>query len=166
MDRCWDTQKTSRYNAVKSLWQNIAMAKVNMSADMAVEAGYLYKGTYIERNKAKQLQSAKEQVLWMAAHNYRPGADPTIKVVGEYGYGALSYDMLMAKNGGFMSDHDVKIASKVAYIITGGDLPYGAEVPLQQIRDLEREAFLSLAGEEKTQERIMGMLSNGKPVRN
>lgn len=166
MDRCWDTEKTSRYNAVKSLWQNIAMAKVNMSADASIEAGYLYKGTYIERNKAKQLQSAKDQVLWMAAHDYRAGADRTIKVVGEYGFGALSYDILMAKNGGFMTEHDVKIATKVARIITGGDLPYGAEVPLQQIRDLEREAFLSLAGEEKTQERIMGMLSNGKPVRN
>lgn len=166
MDRCWDTQKTSRYNAVKALWQAIAMAKVNMSADFAIEAGYLDKGTYIERNKAKQLQSAKEQVLWMASHNYRAGADPTIKVVGEYGFGAISYDLLMAKNGGFMTDHDVKIATKVAQIITGGDLPYGAEVPLQQIRDLEREAFLSLAGEEKTQERIMGMLANGKAVRN
>ncbi len=166
MNRCWDTQKTSRYNAVKALWQAIAMAKVNMSADFAIEAGYLNKETYIERNKAKQLQSAKEQVLWMASHNYRVGADPTIKVVGEYGFGAISYDLLMAKNGGFMTDHDVKIATKVAHIITGGDLPYGAEVPLQQIRDLEREAFLSLAGEEKTQERIMGMLANGKAVRN
>ncbi|MBS7402435.1 MAG: 3-hydroxyacyl-CoA dehydrogenase/enoyl-CoA hydratase family protein [Oscillospiraceae bacterium] len=166
MDRCWDTAKTARYNAVKSLWQAIAMAKVNMSADAAVEAGYLDKGTYIERNKAKQLQSAKEQVLWMAAHDYRPGADPTIKVVGEYGYGAIAYDLLMAKNGGFMSEHDTLIATKVAHIITGGDLPYGAEVPLQQIRDLEREAFLSLAGTEKTQERIMTMLANGKAVRN
>lgn len=166
MDRCWDTEKTSRYNAVKALWGNIAQAKIKFSADMAIEDGYLYKGTYIERNKEKQLQSAKEMVLWMVDHGYRPGADPTIKVVGDYGYGALAYDILMAKNGGFMSDHDVKIATKVAHIITGGDLPYGAEVPLQQIRDLEREAFLSLAGEEKTQERIMGMLSNGKAVRN
>lgn len=166
MDRCWDTEKTSRYNAVKALWQNIAMAKVNMSADFAIEAGYIDKGSYIERNKEKQIQSAKEQVLWMANHDYRYGADPTIKVVGDYGFGAIAYDILMAKNGGFMSEHDVKIATKVAHIITGGDLPYGAEVPLQQIRDLEREAFLSLAGEEKTQERIMGMLSNGKAVRN
>ncbi len=166
MDRCWDTEKTSRYNAVKALWGSIAQAKVNMSADFAIENGYLDKGTYIERCKAKQLQSAKEQVLYMAAHDYRYGADPTIKVVGDYGYGAIAYDILMAKNGNFMSDHDVKIATKVAHIVTGGDLPYGAEVPLQQIRDLEREAFLSLAGEEKTQERIMGMLTNGKAVRN
>ena len=72
----------------------------------------------------------------------------------------------MMKNGGFMSDYDIHIAEKIAHIVTGGDLPYGAEVPMQQIRDLEREAFLSLAGEEKTQERITGMLTNGKPVRN
>lgn len=166
MDRCYDTAKTARYNAIKGVWQNIAMAKVNMSADFAIENGYLDKGTYIERNKEKQLESAKKQVLWMRDHDYRAGADPTITVSGDYGFGAISYDILMAKNGGFMSDHDVKIATKIAHILTGGDLPYGAEVPLQQIRDLEREAFLSLAGEEKTQERIMGMLSNGKAVRN
>lgn len=166
MDRCFNDQKKSRYDAVKALWQYIMMAKVNVGADAAIEAGFFSKGTYVERNKAKQIQSAKEQVLWMAAHNYRPAADPTIKVVGDYGYGAIAYDMLMMKNGHFGSDHDIKIGTKIAQVITGGDLPYGAEVPAQQIRDLEREAFLSLAGEEKTQDRIVGMLMNGKPVRN
>ncbi|MDR1130951.1 MAG: 3-hydroxyacyl-CoA dehydrogenase/enoyl-CoA hydratase family protein [Oscillospiraceae bacterium] len=166
MDRCFNDQKKSRYDAVKALWQYIMMAKVNVGADAAIEAGYFSKGTYVERNKAKQLQSAKEMVLWMAAHNYRPGADPTIKVAGDYGYGAIAYDMLMMKNGHFGSDHDIKIGEKIARIVTGGKLPYGAEVPAQQIRDLEREAFLSLAGEQKTQDRIIGMLMNGKPVRN
>lgn len=166
MERCFNDQKKSRYDAVKAVWQNILMAKVNVGADAAVEAGYLDKGTYVERNKAKQIQSAKEQVLWMASHNWRAGAEGKIKVAGDYGYGAIAYDMLMMKNGGFMSDYDIHIAEKIAHIVTGGDLPYGAEVPMQQIRDLEREAFLSLAGEEKTQERITGMLTNGKPVRN
>ena len=166
MDRCYDDQKKSRYDAIKALWQYIMTAKVNVGADAAVDAGFLTKGTYIERNKAKQIQSAKEMVLWMAAHNYRPAADPTIKVAGDYGYGAIAYDMLMMKNGHFGSDYDIHIGEKIAHVITGGDLPYGAEVPAQQIRDLEREAFLSLAGEQKTQDRIVGMLMNGKPVRN
>ena len=166
MDRCFNDQKKSRYDAIKATFMNILTAKVNVGGDAAVEAGYLDKGTYVERNKAKQIQSAKEMVLWMASHNWRPGAEGKIKVAGDYGYGALAYDMLMMKNGGFMSDYDIHIAEKIAYIVTGGDLPYGAEVPMQQIRDLEREAFLSLAGEEKTQERITGMLTNGKPVRN
>ena len=166
MDRCFNDQKKSRYDAVKALWQYIMMGKVNVGADAAIEAGFLSKGTYVERNKAKQLQSAKEMVLWMAAHDYRPAADPTIKVVGDYGYGAIAYDMLMMKNGHFGSEHDIKIGEKIAHVITGGNLPYGAEVSAQQIRDLEREAFLSLAGEEKTQDRIVGMLMNGKPVRN
>lgn len=166
MDRCFDTQKKSRYDAVKKTWQNIMTAKVNLGADAAIEEGYLDKGTYIERNKAKQIQAAKDQVIWMANHNYRSGADGTIKVAGDYGYGAIAYDLLCMKNGNFVTDYDVHIGEKIAHIVTGGDLPYGAEVPLQQIRDLEREAFLSLAGEEKTQERIMGMLTTGKPVRN
>lgn len=166
MDRCFNDQKKSRYDAIKALWQYIMMAKVNVGADAAIEAGFLSKGTYVERNKAKQIQSAKEMVLWMAKHNYRPAADPTIKVMGEYGYGAIAYDMLMMKNGHFGSEYDVHIGEKIAHIITGGNLPYGAEVPAQQIRDLEREAFLSLAGEQKTQDRIIGMLMNGKPVRN
>ncbi|NCC66970.1 MAG: 3-hydroxyacyl-CoA dehydrogenase/enoyl-CoA hydratase family protein [Clostridia bacterium] len=166
MDRCFNDQKKSRYDAIKATFMNILTAKVNVGGDAAVEAGYLDKGTYVERNKAKQIQSAKEMVLWMAAHNWRPGAEGKIKVAGDYGYGALAYDMLCMKNGNFMTDYDIHIAEKIAYIVTGGDLPYGAEVPIQQIRDLEREAFLSLAGEEKTQERITGMLTNGKPVRN
>ena len=166
MDRCYNAQKKSRYDAVKDLWRYIMTAKVNVGADAAVEAGFLSKGTYVERNKAKQLQAAKDQVLWMAAHNYRPGADPTIKVAGDYGYGAIAYDMLMMKNGKFGSEHDILIGEKIARVITGGNLPYGAEVPAQQIRDLEREAFLSLAGEKKTQDRIEGMLMTGKPVRN
>ena len=166
MDRCFNDQKKSRYDAIKALWQYIMMGKVNVGADAAIDAGYLSKGTYVERNKAKQLQSAKEMVLWMGAHNYRPAADPTIKVAGDYGYGAIAYDMLMMKNGHFGSEYDCHIGEKIAHVITGGNLPYGAEVPAQQIRDLEREAFLSLAGEEKTQDRIVGMLMNGKPVRN
>ena len=166
MDRCYNTQKKSRYDAVKAVWQNIMTGKVNVGADAAVEAGYLSKGTYVERNKAKQIQSAKEMVIWMANHGYRPGAEGTVKVMGDYGYGAIAYDMLMMKNGNFASEYDYHIGQKIAHIVTGGDLPFGAEVPVQQIRDLEREAFLSLAGEQKTQDRIVGMLMNGKPVRN
>ena len=102
----------------------------------------------------------------MASHNYHPASDPFITVMGDYGYGAIAYDMLMMKNGNFGSDYDIHIGEKIAHVITGGNLPYGTEVPAQQIRDLEREAFLSLAGEEKTQARIVSMLMNGKPVRN
>lgn len=166
MDRCYNTEKKSRYDAVKAVWQNIMTGKVNVGADAAIEAGYLSKGTYVERNKAKQIQSAKEMVIWMANHGYRPGAEGTVKVMGDYGYGAIAYDMLMMKNGNFASEYDYHIGQKIAHIVTGGDLPFGAEVPVQQIRDLEREAFLSLAGEQKTQDRIVGMLMNGKPVRN
>ena len=166
MDRCYNDQKKSRFDAIVACWQYIMTGKVNVGGDAAVEAGYLSKGTYVERNKAKQIQSAKETVIWMANHGYRPGAEGTIKVTGDYGYGAIAYNLLMMKNGNFASDHDYLIGSKIAHVVTGGDLPYGTEVSIDQIRDLEREAFLSLCGEEKTQDRIVGMLTNGKPVRN
>lgn len=166
MDKCYNEEKKSRYDALMACWQNIATAKVNVGADAAIEAGYLNKGTYVERNKAKQIQSAKDMVLHLAKFGYRPGCEPTIKVMGDYGYGALAYTMAMMKNGNFASDYDYHISKKIAHILTGGNLPYGAEVPLQQIRDLEREAFLSLCGEEKTRDRIMSMLTNNKPLRN
>jgi 3-hydroxyacyl-CoA dehydrogenase len=166
MNRCYNDQKKSRYDAIVDCWQYIMSGKVNTGADAAIEAGYLSRDTHVERNKAKQIQSAKETVIWMANHGYRPGCDGTIKVAGDYGYGAIAYNLAMMKNGNFASDYDIHIGEKIAHVITGGDLPYGAEVAIDQIRDLEREAFLSLAGEEKTQERIVGMLTNGRAVRN
>ena len=71
-----------------------------------------------------------------------------------------------ARGAGLMSEHDVLISKKIGRIVTGGDLPFGVEVSIDQLHDLECESFLSLAGTEKTQDRIMYMLSNGKPLRN
>ena len=166
MERCYNDQKKSRYDAILQTWQNIATARVNVGADASVDAGYLSRGTYIERNKGKLFQSAKDMVLHTAKMGYRPGCEPTIKVSGEYGYGAIQYRMLMMRNGNFTSDYDFHLSDKIARVVTGGNLPYGTEVPLQHIRDMEREAFKSLCGEEKTKERIQGMLLNNKPVRN
>lgn len=166
MDRCYNTQKKSRFDAIKVVWKNIMNSKVNMSAFEAIENGYLNKGTYVEMRREKLIDSAKREVLYMAERGYHPEAPATIKVMGDYGKGAILNDIEFMRAGGFLSEHDVVIAKHIANVICGGRLPEGIEIKAQQMLDLEREAFLSLAGTQKTQERILGMLTSGKAVRN
>lgn len=166
MERCYNSQKKSRFDAIKAVWKNIMTSYVNMSAYSAIESAYLNKGTYVEMRREKLIDSAKREVLNMAACGYHPEAPATITVMGDYGLGAILSDIEFMRGGGFMSDHDVFIGKHIANVICGGKLPVGAEISAQQMLDLEREAFLSLAGTQKTQDRIVGMLMNGKPVRN
>jgi 3-hydroxyacyl-CoA dehydrogenase len=106
-------------------------------------------------------------VLHLARMGYRPPQARTDVVVGgEPVCAALVAAVQGMKRSGFVSDHDVKIASKVAYVITGGPVAAGTKVSEQYLLDLEREAFLSLVGEAKSQERIQHMLLKGKPLRN
>ncbi len=166
MERCYNTQKKARFDAIKEVWKNIMTSKVNMSAFEAIDSGYLAKGTHVEMRRDKLIDSAKKQVLLMAERGYHPEAPATIMVMGDYGKGAILSDIEFMRGGGNMSDHDVLIGKHIANIICGGKLPEGTEIRAQQMLDLEREAFLALAGEKKTQDRIIGMLMNGKPVRN
>lgn len=166
MERCYDNSKMSRFNAIKTLWKNIMNANVNSSAFAAIEAGYLNKETHVEMRRDKLIDSAKEQVQWMAKQGYFSPVEPALEVMGDYGFGAILNDIEFMHDGGHISDYDVIIGKKIANVICGGNLPFGAEVRAQQILDLEREAFLSLAGEQKTQDRISGMLMYGKSVRN
>lgn len=166
MDRCYDDSKTSRFNAIKDVWKNIMSGRVNRSAYEAVENGYLDRSTYVEMRKEKLIDSAKAKVLSMAALNYHPPVEKKIRVMGDFGYAAIVYDLEFLRNSGAATEHDVAIGKKIANVICGGKLPYGTEVRPQQILDLEREAFLSLAGEEKTQERMIAMLTGGKALRN
>ncbi len=166
MDRCYNTQKKSRFDAIKAVWKNIMNSKVNMSASEAIENGYLNKETYVEMRREKLIDSAKREVLLMTERGYHPEAPATIKVMGDYGKGAILSDIEFLRAGGFLSDHDVVIAKNIANVICGGRLPEGTEILAQQMLDLEREAFLSLAGTQKTQERILSMLTTGKAVRN
>ena len=166
MDRCFGDTKTDRYNAISTAFQCIATAKMNMSAYEAIENGYLSKGTFVEMTREKLASTAKQEVLTLAARGYMPPAKQMVKVVGEYGYGMLLAGIEMARGSGMMSEHDEYISKFIARAITGGDLPYGTEVSIEQLHDIECEGFLALAGTEKTQDRIMAMLTNGKPLRN
>lgn len=166
MERCYNEEKKARFDAIKEVWKNIMTSRVCTSAYDAVSAGYLNKGTYVEMRREKLLDSAKKEVLIRAERGYHPAAPASIKVMGDYGKGAILSDIEFMRGGGFLSDHDVVIGKHIANVICGGNLPVGAEIPAKQMLDLEREAFVSLCGEKKTQERILGMLTTGKAVRN
>ncbi|PKM72779.1 MAG: 3-hydroxyacyl-CoA dehydrogenase [Firmicutes bacterium HGW-Firmicutes-16] len=166
MERCFGEAKTDRYNAIATAFQYIATAKMNMSAYEAIENGYLSKGTIVEMTREKLASIAKREVLTLAERGYMPPVKQTVKVVGEFGYGMLLAGIEMARGSGQMSEHDEYISKFIARAITGGDLPYGTEVTIDQLHDIECEGFLALAGTEKTQDRIMAMLTNGKPLRN
>ncbi|MEG2175716.1 MAG: 3-hydroxyacyl-CoA dehydrogenase NAD-binding domain-containing protein [Oscillibacter sp.] len=164
--RCCEQSKLNMLPAVKAAWKAIATAQTSTSGFDAIEKCFLSKGTHVVMNKDALITSAKQKVLEMAAWNYHIPAAPTVKVLGDTGRGAILYDLQSMTAGNFVSDHDALIAKKAAFVLTGGNLPAGTAVSEAYLLDLEREAFLSLAGEEKTQQRIAHMLKTGKPLRN
>ena len=146
-------------------FENIAMAKVATSAVEAMELGYVRKTDNISMNRDQQIWDAKQVVLGLSKF-YRKSAPAIIPVMGENLRGMCSSVVYNMRQGNFISDYDVHIAGKLAYILSGGDCPEGTLVTEQEILDLEKEAFLSLCGEQKTQDRIMHLLNTGKPLRN
>ncbi|MEK4146668.1 3-hydroxyacyl-CoA dehydrogenase/enoyl-CoA hydratase family protein [Robertmurraya sp. FSL W8-0741] len=157
----FDLQKVA--NAV---FETIAMAKVSTSGEEARELNFLNKADGISVNGDHLIYDAKQVVLALHEQGYTPPIRKKVPVVGEPGYATL---LLGAQNmfySGYISEHDMKIAKKLAYVIAGGKVPYGTEVDEQYLLDLEREAFLSLVTEPKSQQRMQHMLLKGKPLRN
>ncbi len=144
----------------------ISMAKVSTSAHEAQEYGFLSADDGISFNSDHLLHDAKQQVIKLYEQGYRPPQRKKLPVVGETGYATMLMAAKSMQYSGYASEYDVHIASKLAYVIAGGKVPYGTEVDEQYLLDLEREAFLSLLGERKTQERMQHMLVKGKPLRN
>lgn len=157
----YDLQK-----AALATFETIAMAKVSTSAHEAKENGYLRVTDGISFNNDHLLFDAKQRVLELDASGYRPPIRAKIPVIGESGYATMLLGAQNLKNSGYITDHDMKIAKKLAYVIAGGRLPEGTLVDEQYLLEIEREAFLSLVGERKTQERMQYMLLKGKPLRN
>ncbi len=155
-------------NTVSDTIVNIAMAKVGTSAHEAMDYGYLRKN--LDRvivNGNRVIQAAKQEVLDLYNAGYTPPAERTdIKVQGRTALGSIEAAVYAMKFGGYISDHDAKIAGKIAHVFCGGDLSSPTKVSESYLLDLEREAFLSLLTEPKTLERIQGLLQTGKPVRN
>ncbi len=147
-------------------FENIAMAKVSTSAAEAMELGYVRKSETINMSRDQQIFEAKRLVLSLVSADYKPPKPALIPVMGENFRGMVNAIIQNMRYGNFVSDYDVFVSKKVAYILSGGDCAEGTFVSEQEILELEKEAFVSLCGEKKTQERIMYMLSNGKPLRN
>lgn len=148
-------------------FKTIAMASVATSAGEAFKFGYLRPG--IDQmciNKSRAIGEAKKKVLALAPNYSQQAPRQDIQVLGRNGLGALYVAAESLRLGKYASDHDVKIAKKVAFVLCGGDLTAPQKVSEQYLLDIEREAFLSLCGEQKTLERIQHMLQTNKPLRN
>jgi 3-hydroxyacyl-CoA dehydrogenase len=151
---------------LRKAFENIAMAKVSTSAEEARKLGFLRPTDRVVANADHLLYEAKQTVLGMLQEGWKPPRPKLIPVVGDGGRAAIKYMVNTMRMGGFLTEYEEFIAGKLAYILTGGDVLSGAMITEQQMLDLEREAFVSLCGEKKTQERITAMLKTNKPLRN
>jgi len=154
-------------NILQNIYMNIATAKVSTSAQEARDMNYLRAGDQIVLNRNRLLAEAKQAAMELADNGYvQPKPRTDIKVQGKTGIALFKAGLTAMRMGRYISEHDMKIADKLAYVICGGDLSAPQMVSEQYLLDLEREAFLSLSGEKKTLERIQSLLAGGKPVRN
>ncbi len=154
-------------DALKRSLEVVAMAKVSTSAAEARGLGLLSNADRITLHRERVLLDAKHTALTIADAGYAAPVERTkIPVAGEAVLPTLKLGIHLMRQAEFISDHDVKIAGKVAHILCGGNLTPGSMVSEQYFLDLEREAFLSLCSERKTQERIAFTLKTGKPLRN
>ena len=155
-------------NVLQEYFLTVAMAKVSTSAYEAFDLGILQKGKdVVVVNKDRQIAEAKKHALLMAQAGYtQPIRRTDVKVLGKQALGMFLVGTNQMVAGKYISEHDLKIANKLAYVMAGGDLSEPTLVSEQYLLDIEREAFLSLCTERKTLERIQFMLTKGKPLRN
>jgi 3-hydroxyacyl-CoA dehydrogenase len=162
------------FHALRTIFETIAMAKVGTSAEESREMGFLRREDGVSMNRDRLVADAKEVALGLARGGYKPtaaswqeGAQTTqIKVLGEPFLATAKMGIHMLVRGGYASEYDAVVARKLANILAGGALTAPQMVSEQYVLDLEREAFVSLCGEKKTQERIAHTLKTGKPLRN
>jgi len=165
-ERAGGVNLKSMLPVLRNTWRSIVSGTVSSSAFDAVDKGFLRRDTRILLNPDALIDEAKKKVIELAGKGYLPPVPAKVILLGDYGRAVLLSEIEAMRGGGFMSEYDMHIAKKVALILTGGNAVTGTIADEQYILDLEREAFVSLCGEEKTQERIMHMLENGKPLRN
>ncbi len=151
---------------LKNYFLNAAMANVAKSAFEAQKMGYLAADDIIVFNPHELLHVAKVEARAMFEAGYRPPLRRLVPVAGRYGMATIMAQLVNMRDGGFISTHDYKLGTMIAEIVCGGDVEPGSLVNEQWLLDLERKAFMELLNHPKTQERIMGMMQTGKPVRN
>jgi 3-hydroxyacyl-CoA dehydrogenase len=162
------------FHALKPVFEAIAMAKVGTSAEECRDLGYLRREDGVSMNRDRLVADAKEAALSLVRSGYKPlaatwqeGAQTTqIKVLGEQFLSGAKLAIHMMLRGGYASEYDAHVGRKLANILAGGALTSPQLVSEQYVLDLEREAFVSLCGEKRTQERIAHTLKTGKPLRN
>jgi 3-hydroxyacyl-CoA dehydrogenase len=148
-------------------FQNVAMAEVGKSAEQSRELGYLKATDRIVANRTELLYVAKCEVNELAEAGYRPPLRPRdIPVAGRSALATLKAHLANMLVGGYISEHDFLVASKIAYVMCGGDVEAGSVVDERWLLDLERSCFMELLATEKTQARIEHTLKTGKPLRN
>ncbi|MBW2137211.1 MAG: enoyl-CoA hydratase/isomerase family protein [Deltaproteobacteria bacterium] len=152
---------------VARAFETIALARVSTSGPEAVKLGYLRPTDKMTINRDYLIDEAKKTVLAMNTEGYRPPRPAEeIRVAGRDAFAVLKLALWTMHEQGYATDHDVTVAEKLAYVLCGGDVFADTRVSEQYLLDLEREAFVSLCGHPKTQERIQHMLQTGKPLRN
>ncbi len=154
------------YAFVTQVFKNIALAKVALSAEEAKAAGFFRATDGVSFDRARQLWEAKQRVIGMASTGYHPPSPRAYKLPGENGVATLKMMVNTLVAGGYASEHDAKIATKLAEVLCGGANGHVGPNSEDKILELEREAFLSLCGEPLSQARMQYMLQNNKPLRN
>jgi len=160
------TQNAEPLPFLQRIFEQIGLAKVATSAEEARNMGILGPGDRVVFHREHLLAEAKREVLHMAAGGYQPPVPEKIYAAGRDYLGALKVAIHMMREGKYISEYDSVVAGKLANVMTGGAITRPAWVDEWYILDLEREAFLSLCGQEKTQQRMMHTLQTGKPLRN
>ena len=151
---------------IKAPFENAAMARVSSSAHEALQMGYLKPDDIIVANVHELLWQAQHQVIAMSQSGYRPPLKKLISVGGRSVISTVMGQLVNMRDGGFISEHDAYIAKRIIEVIAGGEVEAGTLVSEEWLLKLERLAFVELLSTSKTQERVMGLLQTGKPVRN
>ncbi|MBL8490207.1 MAG: enoyl-CoA hydratase/isomerase family protein, partial [Rhodocyclaceae bacterium] len=151
---------------LKNNFMNPATAAVSKSALEAKQMGYLRADDVIVFNPHELLHVAKVEARAMFDAGFRPPLQKLVPVAGRYAIGTIMMQLVNMRDGGFISAHDFKLGQMIATVVAGGDVDAGSLVSEQWLLDLERKGFMELLNHPKTQERIMGMMQTGKPVRN
>ena len=158
------------FHALKPVFETIAMAKVSTGGEEARDLGYLRRADLVAMNLDRLVADAKETALGLVRSEWRQTApapnEPSIRVLGQEFSAAARLAVYMMLKGEYISEYDALVARKLGNILAGGALTSAQLVSEQYLLDLEREAFVSLCGERKTQERIAHTLKTGKPLRN
>ena len=169
-ERAEGEENLDLFHALKPVFENIAMAKVSTSGEEARELGYLRRSDLVAMNLDRLVADAKETALGLVRSEWRQTApaptEASIRVLGEEFSAAAKLAVYMMLRGEYISEYDALVARKLGHVLAGGALTSAQLVSEQYVLDLEREAFVSLCGERKTQERIAHTLKTGKPLRN